>query len=167
MIRRPPRSTLFPYTTLFRSLADAEVHVARPPAPRPHVAAVLEHDVRRTGEIGRPAHQLRELRREGVQQLPRRGARGLRVLGRELGQSVVPTAREPAGEAPLELGGEVGVSLAVGAVLPLPLGFEPRSPLAGAAPLRQRFLGDMEWLEAGPAQVLLREPDLFRAERSA
>src|SRR5260370_35692365 len=25
MIRRPPRSTLFPYTTLFRSLADAEV----------------------------------------------------------------------------------------------------------------------------------------------
>src|SRR2546430_4474783 len=25
MIRRPPRSTLFPYTTLFRSLADARV----------------------------------------------------------------------------------------------------------------------------------------------
>src|SRR3712207_7443154 len=24
MIRRPPRSTLFPYTTLFRSLADGE-----------------------------------------------------------------------------------------------------------------------------------------------
>src|SRR5260370_35334586 len=24
MIRRPPRSTLFPYTTLFRSLADAK-----------------------------------------------------------------------------------------------------------------------------------------------
>src|SRR3712207_7430396 len=27
MIRRPPRSTLFPYTTLFRSL-DVEVHAA-------------------------------------------------------------------------------------------------------------------------------------------
>src|SRR3712207_7307695 len=25
MIRRPPRSTLFPYTTLFRSVADREV----------------------------------------------------------------------------------------------------------------------------------------------
>src|SRR2546429_6074981 len=25
MIRRPPRSTLFPYTTLFRSLADLEL----------------------------------------------------------------------------------------------------------------------------------------------
>src|SRR3989475_12715470 len=26
MIRRPPRSTLFPYTTLFRSIAEAPVH---------------------------------------------------------------------------------------------------------------------------------------------
>src|SRR2546430_12275874 len=26
MIRRPPRSTLFPYTTLFRSLPDLELH---------------------------------------------------------------------------------------------------------------------------------------------
>src|SRR2546430_3953969 len=31
MIRRPPRSTLFPYTTLFRSVAP---HLARRPAPR-------------------------------------------------------------------------------------------------------------------------------------
>src|SRR5437762_11660989 len=29
MIRRPPRSTLFPYTTLFRSLAEAERRGAR------------------------------------------------------------------------------------------------------------------------------------------
>src|SRR3712207_8927614 len=28
MIRRPPRSTLFPYTTLFRSALDVEVDVA-------------------------------------------------------------------------------------------------------------------------------------------
>src|SRR3712207_7269940 len=34
MIRRPPRSTLFPYTTLFRSLLD-EVSVARPGPGRP------------------------------------------------------------------------------------------------------------------------------------
>src|SRR2546426_1788894 len=26
MIRRPPRSTLFPYTTLFRSVADGRAH---------------------------------------------------------------------------------------------------------------------------------------------
>src|SRR2546425_8703420 len=31
MIRRPPRSTLFPYTTLFRSLAAVALPVARRP----------------------------------------------------------------------------------------------------------------------------------------
>src|SRR3712207_9218177 len=30
MIRRPPRSTLFPYTTLFRSYRLARVHVLHP-----------------------------------------------------------------------------------------------------------------------------------------
>src|SRR3989441_7389002 len=30
MIRRPPRSTLFPYTTLFRSLRQASAVVGRP-----------------------------------------------------------------------------------------------------------------------------------------
>src|SRR5262245_64956703 len=34
MLRRPPRSTLFPYTTLFRSLAHAPKHPARRAAPR-------------------------------------------------------------------------------------------------------------------------------------
>src|SRR5258708_10988118 len=29
MIRRPPRSTLFPYTTLFRSIMDSAHHVFR------------------------------------------------------------------------------------------------------------------------------------------
>src|SRR5262245_63038505 len=31
MLRRPPRSTLFPYTTLFRSLADVELGERRSP----------------------------------------------------------------------------------------------------------------------------------------
>src|SRR5256885_11095066 len=35
MIRRPPRSTLFPYTTLFRSLAQ-RAHTADPAAIRTH-----------------------------------------------------------------------------------------------------------------------------------
>src|SRR3989449_8706099 len=30
MIRRPPRSTLFPYTTLFRSLAESRIRVIAP-----------------------------------------------------------------------------------------------------------------------------------------
>src|SRR5689334_24465213 len=40
MIRRPPRSTLFPYTTLFRSRGDAR---ADPPAPPPRRHRRLLH----------------------------------------------------------------------------------------------------------------------------
>src|SRR2546427_9319497 len=40
MIRRPPRSTLFPYTTLFRSAAGQEVHKMQDPAPRGSEEAV-------------------------------------------------------------------------------------------------------------------------------
>src|SRR3712207_8015474 len=34
MIRRPPRSTLFPYTTLFRSRASSTISLSRTSAPR-------------------------------------------------------------------------------------------------------------------------------------
>src|SRR5256885_17252309 len=37
MIRRPPRSTLFPYTTLFRSMSDRA-----PPAQRGRTAVLVE-----------------------------------------------------------------------------------------------------------------------------
>src|SRR2546427_2724554 len=58
MIRRPPRSTLFPYTTLFRSPALSRRPSRRPGALRPGVQSVA-------GELpgqrhDRPAH--RELR---------------------------------------------------------------------------------------------------------
>src|SRR3712207_7798593 len=64
MIRRPPRSTLFPYTTLFRSLPPAA-------APRAAVAARLAagavRDLRSLVEGGDPAEEhpanlLRDLR---------------------------------------------------------------------------------------------------------
>src|SRR3712207_8430585 len=35
MIRRPPRSTLFPYTTLFRSRYLIDIPELRPPTPQP------------------------------------------------------------------------------------------------------------------------------------
>src|SRR3712207_7944011 len=44
MIRRPPRSTLFPYTTLFRS-SDEAVVVGQARGPR--AAHEVEHDHRR------------------------------------------------------------------------------------------------------------------------
>src|SRR5256885_10914985 len=46
MIRRPPRSTLFPYTTLFRSFKGAEVGDAIPAQLFSAVAEVLAYLVR-------------------------------------------------------------------------------------------------------------------------
>src|SRR5687768_17798899 len=45
MIRRPPRSTLFPYTTLFRSVGDADRR--RPPRSQPPPG--------RVGAVARPS----------------------------------------------------------------------------------------------------------------
>src|SRR2546426_8905144 len=59
MIRRPPRSTLFPYTTLFRSLADLIAHQRRvvncsirPHRHRPRVHHVVEQRRRRPPDSG-------------------------------------------------------------------------------------------------------------------
>src|SRR3989449_5275114 len=51
MIRRPPRSTLFPYTTLFRSL---RVHARRVEPGLPRLALLLrEHLFRDRGALAR------------------------------------------------------------------------------------------------------------------
>src|SRR5690348_18208059 len=47
MIRRPPRSTLFPYTTLFRS-----PHERRPAADRDSVAVLVEADMLELDDAG-------------------------------------------------------------------------------------------------------------------
>src|SRR2546427_1952250 len=51
MIRRPPRSTLFPYTTLFRSRADTRARPFRPRV-RPEGAARAGPDPRKVGRRG-------------------------------------------------------------------------------------------------------------------
>src|SRR3712207_6949145 len=55
MIRRPPRSTLFPYTTLFRSAAEVALghEPARPAArdQRPEVAGVVAGDEHDDGRV--------------------------------------------------------------------------------------------------------------------
>src|SRR5256885_8597663 len=48
MIRRPPRSTLFPYTTLFRSVASSKPHALRPAGSVPVLSAA------RSVATGRP-----------------------------------------------------------------------------------------------------------------
>src|SRR2546430_10864639 len=52
MIRRPPRSTLFPYTTLFRSDRGRR----RPPGPRTVGVDFLEAALTVLREEGRPLH---------------------------------------------------------------------------------------------------------------
>src|SRR2546422_6398513 len=64
MIRRPPRSTLFPYTTLFRSeLVPAFAPLGRPGGPD-HAADVLLEDLR-------PLRLDLELRRQVADELER------------------------------------------------------------------------------------------------
>src|SRR3712207_7559259 len=64
MIRRPPRSTLFPYTTLFRSVVDRDEilvvgTIPAPEAPAADPAAVAEAEA---GRISRFREETRETR---------------------------------------------------------------------------------------------------------
>src|SRR2546430_17117580 len=71
MIRRPPRSTLFPYTTLFRSGAAARIRKRRrEPQDQPRKRGLLRP---RQGILRRPA-------RIAAATLRRRRARGGRLV---------------------------------------------------------------------------------------
>src|SRR2546422_8873722 len=74
MIRRPPRSTLFPYTTLFRSLARQNVS-RQAAAVQGHEAAILAVPARmdRPGKhfLADPGLTLQQHRRIEARQLPR------------------------------------------------------------------------------------------------
>src|SRR2546427_2975366 len=67
MIRRPPRSTLFPYTTLFRSRGDEEGHRSTG-----------------SGELERALHErdreVGEMRKSGPVRRPPRGVAGCQRL---------------------------------------------------------------------------------------
>src|SRR5256885_17157750 len=52
MIRRPPRSTLFPYTTLFRSQRGRDAHLARAALEQVVQADGIEADEGREIDIG-------------------------------------------------------------------------------------------------------------------
>src|SRR3712207_7879851 len=52
MIRRPPRSTLFPYTTLFRSAGDQQVrHLRQVGDDRPPLEVLAERDRQRHARV--------------------------------------------------------------------------------------------------------------------
>src|SRR3989441_7756137 len=114
MIRRPPRSTLFPYTTLFRS----------------HATDVLDEPTQaRRGERARPRPRqvlaLEEERRDGAQ---RNGS-----------QRVTPSARRA--PSPLEdLGNVLAIMAGADAVDEAPRGLVRRERLVGESPHRAQQL---------------------------
>src|SRR3989442_14547136 len=115
MIRRPPRSTLFPYTTLFRSL----FHFSS--APLPHVDEMA-------GDRGRRGHRRADEMRAAARALAAFeiavGGRGA-TLARIEPIGIHAQAHRAAGLAPLE------ADVAKDAVQPLALGLGLHQP--GAA----------------------------------
>src|SRR2546425_9506372 len=61
MIRRPPRSTLFPYTTLFRSLVVPQGLERGEPRVQAEVSVQIDHLARRHGDAGRSEEHTSEL----------------------------------------------------------------------------------------------------------
>src|SRR5258707_8705186 len=66
MIRRPPRSTLFPYTTLFRSVCGLAELLRHRPGTAPRTSASLHsdegnHDPGRIGSLSRSEEHTSEL----------------------------------------------------------------------------------------------------------
>src|SRR2546429_4852612 len=62
MIRRPPRSTLFPYTTLFRSVSSTARQTWSPARCAPHVwRCSSERGAKRAGRSGRSEEHTSEL----------------------------------------------------------------------------------------------------------
>src|SRR5256885_15745504 len=118
MIRRPPRSTLFPYTTLFRSVHEpVERHVPRrgvaaADRSEPPTSFVRKADLRRQAEDVLPG--VVETERAGVRTalLEQRAQRRLeRLLRRRLRRDLRQTLREapgPRANGPRRLGGHRG-----------------------------------------------------------
>src|SRR2546422_4523189 len=96
MIRRPPRSTLFPYTTLFRSApAHAGLGRGERPARRPweFQAALLPRSEEHTSELQSRLHLVCRLLLEKKKQTPNSPVHGSGLTAAPLAR---PTAGPPA-----------------------------------------------------------------------
>src|SRR2546426_3319036 len=113
MIRRPPRSTLFPYTTLFRSNAPGANTVSAAEHAMGLLLALVRHipwaaEAMRRGEWDRKRFEGTELRGKtiGVVGLGRIGghvAQGARAFGMQVIAHDPYFPRERAAELPVEL----------------------------------------------------------------
>src|SRR2546429_3775977 len=80
MIRRPPRSTLFPYTTLFRSLEL-----------RPRSAQTVEHSEIKTAGLRRPQTYLTSRSEEHTSELQSRLHLVCRLLLEKKNKNYIPS----------------------------------------------------------------------------
>src|SRR2546429_7185496 len=81
MIRRPPRSTLFPYTTLFRSLCPDPIPCPVPtPPPRSHTSSVTDRkSTRLNSSHGYISYAVFCLKKKTLQHLTPSRSRSTRV----------------------------------------------------------------------------------------
>src|SRR5258708_15481590 len=83
MIRRPPRSTLFPYTTLFRSVQGCFPRPGQAPlCACHHIAALRARSEEHTSELQSPDHLVCRLlleKKKRLQYLPAEATRCLAV----------------------------------------------------------------------------------------
>src|SRR2546422_2203961 len=160
MIRRPPRSTLFPYTTLFRSLRGelreqaAQVPVDLAGLGRRRVDARPDGPDRLVGEDDLPELRRRQTREPGAQlTLDRREGEPLAPLLRRLADA--DDRREPVGHgrADLEIDHRVGL-----ADLLAPLGVAEEHP--AAADLDEHRRRDLAGMGASRLVVTRLRPEL-------
>src|SRR5256884_5885039 len=116
MIRRPPRSTLFPYTTLFRSLLSAALSCLRHEYVEHHRLSAVHADPAVSAVLRRLV-RVALLQERGLR--PRRG-RAPRPPGARLGE-LLPAARCAAGTGALLLGGRRPFGRPLGRRAGLPL----------------------------------------------
>src|SRR5258708_13479277 len=101
MIRRPPRSTLFPYTTLFRSRDDTTYAARLNPCPDTN-RFVSGRSEEHTSELQSPDHlvcrlllEKKKKRQDEGSTQPRRSGRLCRRHATRIYSSVVPPTRAP------------------------------------------------------------------------
>src|SRR2546428_11812687 len=99
MIRRPPRSTLFPYTTLFRSTAEQfNDYLLEDGLPQIHALRQAR------GELDRPSVERYQKWAKALLRRPGPGSAGLQAVGPrfEIVPPADPGALEPGGTPPVD-----------------------------------------------------------------
>src|SRR2546426_9307631 len=161
MIRRPPRSTLFPYTTLFRSQPIADLRADRKPRDRSPLEAAADAPQRRELLGGRVGREAEVEPGQGIGTEGRAAAPALQLVAEPVERAAPPQrivyqhgGREPVGELAAEA--RAGAELVhVGAIAVVPAA-EMELHLA-AVPLRDERRGNEQQGREAPVPSRRRQ----------